>query len=161
MWSLYDYKFCCLSCWIESNYRFSFAWLDTWFQCIFSCDITKRLVWNFAWMKWCACCVMWQFYLYSLKFNTGFLYTLRNVRYILELSRNLISVGRLEKSDFFGKIGDGILKLVKDVLVSMKETRKNDVYITIGEVIKGLYSSSFLLSPITHINGTINCTFGY
>lgn len=53
----------------------------------------------------------------TLKFDTDFVYILKNVRYIPKLSRNLISVGRLEKVDFAGKIGNEILKLVKVAFV--------------------------------------------
>jgi hypothetical protein len=77
----------------------------------------------------------------NVKFDTGFVYTLKDVRYIPELSRNLISVGRLEKDDFTGKIGNGMLKMIKGALVSIKGIKKNDIYITIGEVIRDVNSS--------------------
>lgn len=51
-----------------------------------------------------------------------------------ELSINLISVGRLE--NWICKIGNGILKMKKGTLVSIKGIRKNDIYVTTGEVIR-------------------------
>lgn len=50
-------------------------------------------------------------------------------------------MGRLEKADFTGKIGNGISKLIKGALVSIKEIRKNDIYITTAEVMRGSNSS--------------------
>ncbi|KAL2491142.1 CCHC-type domain-containing protein [Abeliophyllum distichum] len=77
----------------------------------------------------------------TLKFDTGFVYTLNDVRFIPELSRNLISVGQLERIGFTGKIGNGMLKLMKGALVTCKGTRRNEIYLTTGEVIRGLDSS--------------------
>ena len=77
----------------------------------------------------------------KIKFNTGFVYVLKEVRYIPELSRNLISVGRLEKDNFTGKIENDMFKMMKGALISIKEIKKNDIYITTGEVIRGLNSS--------------------
>lgn len=71
-------------------------------------------------------------------FDIDFVYTLKDVRYILELSKNLISAEKLEKADFTSKIENGVLKLVKNALFSVKGTRKNDIYITIGKAIRGL-----------------------
>lgn len=58
------------------------------------------------------------------------------------MSRNLISLGKLEKVDFTGKIGNEVLEMVKGAVVSIKETRKNYIYITTEKVIRSLDSST-------------------
>ncbi|XP_022858084.1 uncharacterized protein LOC111379009 [Olea europaea var. sylvestris] len=63
----------------------------------------------------------------NIRFDTSFVYTLKDVRYIPELSSNLILVGRLEKNDFTDKIGNGTLKMINGALVSIKGTKKNDI----------------------------------
>ena len=49
----------------------------------------------------------------SVKLDTGYVLKLKEVRYIPEMVRNLISVGELEKSGLIGKIENGILKIIK------------------------------------------------
>ncbi|KAL2526686.1 Integrase catalytic domain-containing protein [Abeliophyllum distichum] len=55
-----------------------------------------------------------------VKFDTGFVYLLENVRHIPELSKNLISIGTLEDSKFVGKFGDGCFKISKGALLAIK-----------------------------------------
>lgn len=44
----------------------------------------------------------------DVTFDTSFVYTLKKVRYIFAMSRNIISVGRFEKAYLIGKIGHEI-----------------------------------------------------
>lgn len=52
-----------------------------------------------------------------LKFENGYTFTLRRVRYIPDLNRNLISMGNLDDTGLKGNFGDGLLKIVKGFLV--------------------------------------------
>ena len=48
-----------------------------------------------------------------VKLDTSYVLKLKDVRYILEMTRNLISLGELEKNNFTGKIENGMLKMIK------------------------------------------------
>jgi len=47
------------------------------------------------------------------------------VRYVPELSRNLISIGNLDDLGLLGKVGDGLLKVMRGSLVMFKGVKRN------------------------------------
>ncbi|PON48824.1 hypothetical protein PanWU01x14_235270 [Parasponia andersonii] len=61
----------------------------------------------------------------------------QNVRYVLELRKNLISLGMLDSIDCSVKIENGVIKVVKGTLTEMKENLSNGLYSLIGETIAG------------------------
>ncbi|KAH9648136.1 hypothetical protein KPL70_025471 [Citrus sinensis] len=57
---------------------------------------------------------------------------LRNVRYIPELKRNLISLGEVDQSGYSIKAENGELQVIKNGRVTMKGVRRNGLYILVG-----------------------------
>lgn len=60
--------------------------------------------------------------------DDGSLIVLTEVRFILEIKRNLISLGRLERKGFEFASKEGIMRVVKDGEVLMKAKRCNNLY---------------------------------
>ncbi|PON33243.1 LOW QUALITY PROTEIN: hypothetical protein TorRG33x02_355220 [Trema orientale] len=58
-----------------------------------------------------------------------------NVRYVLELRRNLILLGMLDSIGCSVKIENGVIKVVKGALTVMKGNLSNGLYSLIGETI--------------------------
>jgi len=53
---------------------------------------------------------------------------LKDVRYISQLKKNVISIGALEAQGLRGTHGEGILKIFSDSLVVLKGIRCNNLY---------------------------------
>ena len=53
---------------------------------------------------------------------------LTNVTFILELKRNLISLGTLGELGYVIKVEAGTIKILKGLLLVMKGIKKNDIY---------------------------------
>ena len=53
---------------------------------------------------------------------------LTNVRYVSKLKKNLISLGALESKGLVMIIRDGLLNVISDALLVMKDTRRNNLY---------------------------------
>ena len=58
---------------------------------------------------------------------------LTDVRHVLELKRNLISLGMLDEFDYKCKIENGIMKITKEPYVSMKGIRANGWYVLLSK----------------------------
>ncbi|KAL2251315.1 UNVERIFIED_CONTAM: Retrovirus-related Pol polyprotein from transposon TNT 1-94, partial [Sesamum indicum] len=65
----------------------------------------------------------------SLIFNDGYKMTLKNVRYVPELSHNLISCAALENEGLEGRWENGIMKIMKGSLVVFKAEKKRNLYL--------------------------------
>ncbi|KAG8376371.1 hypothetical protein BUALT_Bualt09G0056100 [Buddleja alternifolia] len=65
---------------------------------------------------------------------------LKNVRFIPELKRNLISLGVLDELGYSIKVETGILKILKGSFVLMKGVRKNGIYSLLGNTVIGSVS---------------------
>ncbi|KAL2253784.1 UNVERIFIED_CONTAM: Retrovirus-related Pol polyprotein from transposon TNT 1-94 [Sesamum indicum] len=65
----------------------------------------------------------------SLCFEEGYKMILKNVRYVPDLSHNLISCAALEEEGLEGRWGKGIMKVMKGSLVVFKAERKRNLYI--------------------------------
>lgn len=61
-----------------------------------------------------------------LKNHDGSIRTLKDVRYVPSLSKNLISLGTLEEKGFRFQSEDGVMKIISGALVVMKGVRKNN-----------------------------------
>lgn len=57
---------------------------------------------------------------------------LKQVRYVLEFKRNLISLGVIDQSGFIIKEENGELQFIKNDIVIMKKTRRNGLYVLKG-----------------------------
>ena len=67
--------------------------------------------------------------------------TLKEVKHILDLKRNLLSLGTLDKSSYNFKVENGKLTISKGVMVFMKGQKRNGLYILEGHTLKGLVGS--------------------
>lgn len=65
---------------------------------------------------------------------------LREVKYILELKKKLISLVILDKFGYSVKTKLGLLKVVKGSLTMMKGEIENDLYTLIGKIVIGVAS---------------------
>ena len=65
----------------------------------------------------------------------GIVRELKEVRYVPQLKRNLISVGALEALRLVISIRDGVLKIIKGSMVVMKAVRWNNLYYLKGSTI--------------------------
>ena len=62
---------------------------------------------------------------------------LKEVRYVPQLKRNLISVGVLETLSLVVSIKDGDLKMTKGSMVVLKAVRQNNLYYLKGSTVTG------------------------
>ncbi|KAL2243405.1 UNVERIFIED_CONTAM: Retrovirus-related Pol polyprotein from transposon TNT 1-94 [Sesamum indicum] len=65
----------------------------------------------------------------SMCFKDGYKMTLKNVRYVPDLSHNLISCAALEEDGLEGRWGKSLMKIMKGSLVVFKVERKRNLYI--------------------------------
>ena len=65
----------------------------------------------------------------------GMVRKLKEVRYVPQLKRNLISVIALKTLGLVVSIRDGVLKMIKDSMVVMKDVRRNNLYYLKGSTI--------------------------
>jgi len=73
----------------------------------------------------------------QIKMFDGMVRELKEVRYVPQLKRNLISVGTLETLGLVVSIKDGVLKMTKDSMVVLKAVRQNNFYYLKGSTITG------------------------
>ncbi|GKC18006.1 hypothetical protein Tco_1014788, partial [Tanacetum coccineum] len=90
----------------------------------------------------------------QVQMRDGSSFVLDNVRYVLELRRNLISLGTLEKDGFTVNIQSGKIKVIKGSLMVLSRTRRaNCVYTLDGQAVtmktlKGLQQQNGLVEEI-------------
>jgi len=68
----------------------------------------------------------------SIKLFDGMIRELKDVRYVPQLKKNLISVGALEAQGLRETIGEGVLEMSSDSLVVLKGIRRNNLYYVKG-----------------------------
>lgn len=73
----------------------------------------------------------------TLRMQDGRNLLLQQVRYVIELMRNLISLGTLDSNSYVIKSENGMLKVSIGSLVIMKAIRKQSLYILQGRTIVG------------------------
>jgi len=72
---------------------------------------------------------------FQIKMFDGMVRKLKEVRYVLQLKRNLISVGALKTLSLEVSIRDGVLKMTKGSMVVMKGVRRNNLYYLKGSTV--------------------------
>ena len=75
-----------------------------------------------------------------IRMYDGTLRELKEVRYILSMTKNIISVGALEVEGLRGTLREGVLKMSSGSLVVLKGIRRNNVYYLMGSEVTGLAS---------------------
>ena len=66
---------------------------------------------------------------------------LTDVRYVPKLKKNLISLGDLKSKDFVMIIRDGVLNVISDAFLVMKDTRKNNLYYYNSSIVIGVVAT--------------------
>ena len=77
-----------------------------------------------------------------IKTDDGIVQELKEVRYVPQLKRNLISVGALEALGLVISVRDGVLKMIKDSMMVMKGVRRNNLYYLKGSTVTGQVETS-------------------
>ena len=77
----------------------------------------------------------------AIKMFDGMTITLKEVRHVPDLKRNIISLGTLDESGYSFKVGNGKLTILKGVMVVMKGQKRNGFYILEGHTLQGLVGS--------------------
>ena len=71
-----------------------------------------------------------------IKMFGGIIRELKEVRCVSQLKRNLISVGALETFGLVVSIRDGVLKMIKGLMVVMKGIHRNILYYLKGSIVR-------------------------
>ena len=77
-----------------------------------------------------------------IKMDDGIVQELKEVRYVPQLKRNLISVGALKVLSLVVSIRDGVLKMTKGSMMVMKGVCWNNLYYLKGSTITGHVKTS-------------------
>ena len=77
-----------------------------------------------------------------IKMFDGIVRELKQVRYVPQLKRNLISAGTLEALGLVVSIRDGVLKMIKGSMVVMKGIRRENLYYLKGSTVTGQVETS-------------------
>ena len=72
-----------------------------------------------------------------IKMEDGIVRELKEVRYVPQLKKNLITVGILEALGLVISIRDGVLKMIKGSIVMMKGVRRDNFYYLKGSTVTG------------------------
>ena len=70
-----------------------------------------------------------------IKMEDGIVRELKEVRYVPQLKRNLISVGALEALGLVISVRDNVLKMIKGSMVVMKGVRRDNLYYLKGSTV--------------------------
>jgi len=85
-----------------------------------------------------------------VKMFDGMVRELKDVRYVPQLKKNLISVGALKALRLEISIRDGVLKMVKGSMVILKDVQRNNFYYLKGSTVIG--------QVVTSKNSDNDCT---
>ena len=70
----------------------------------------------------------------SFKMYDGVIRDLKQVRYVLDLKRNLISLGMIHQLGCSIKVENGEIQVVQNVDVIMKGIMRNGLYVLVGGI---------------------------
>ena len=79
--------------------------------------------------------------LIRLRNHDGSTRVLTDIRYVLKLKKNLISLGTLESKGYVVIIQDGVLKFISSALMVMKGTKRNNLYYYNGSIVTGVVAT--------------------
>ena len=74
-----------------------------------------------------------------IKLFDGMIRELKDVRYVPQLKKNLISVGALKVQDLRGTFEEGVLKMSSSSLVVLKGIRRNNLYYLKGSAVNEIW----------------------
>ena len=77
-----------------------------------------------------------------IKMDDGIVRELKEVRYVPQLKRNLISVGALEALGLVISVRDGVLRMIKGSMVVLKGVRRDNLYYLKGSTVTGQVETS-------------------
>jgi len=77
-----------------------------------------------------------------IKMDDGIIRELKEVRYVPQLKRNLISIGALKALGLVISVRDGVLRMMKGSMVVMKGVRRDNLYYLKGSTITGQVETS-------------------
>ena len=77
-----------------------------------------------------------------LRFSSGCVFTLKNVRHVPELHYNLLSCASLEDEGLEGKWGKGVMKIIKGCLVVFTAVKKNNLYVCHADPVSASVNAS-------------------
>jgi len=77
----------------------------------------------------------------KLKLHDGSEKIIQDVRFVPNLNRNLISLGKLDRKGYLFRGENGTLEVMKDSRIVMRGVRKHGLYSLKGEVVVGLVAS--------------------
>jgi len=83
-----------------------------------------------------------------IKMDDGIVRELKEVRNVLQLKKNLISVGALKTLGLVVSIRDGILKMTKGSMVVMTGVRRRNLYYLKGSTVTGQVKTSISLDDV-------------
>ena len=86
----------------------------------------------------------------QIRMLDGMVQELKEVRYVSQVKKNLISVGALKILDHAVSVRDGVLKITKGSIVVMKSVRRNNLYYLMGSTLQGKWRLLFLQMMIVH-----------
>jgi len=72
-----------------------------------------------------------------IKIFDGLVRKLKDVRYVPQLKKNLISIGILKALGLEISIRDGVLKMIKGSMVILKGVQRNNLYYLKGSMVTG------------------------
>nr|KYP60238.1 hypothetical protein KK1_015689 [Cajanus cajan] len=78
----------------------------------------------------------------KMKLANGAIRTLQGVKHVLDLKRNIISLGMFVKQGYRYKAKGGVLRITKGSIVLMKEKLENGLYFIQGSHLVSIWSSS-------------------
>ena len=80
----------------------------------------------------------------------GMVRELKEVRYIPQVKKNLISVGTLEVLGHAVSVRDGVLKITRGSMVVMKGVRRNNLYYLMGSMVTRRVMTSIFQVMFVH-----------
>jgi len=87
-----------------------------------------------------------------IKISDGMVRELKEVRYVPQVKKNLISVGTLKALSHGISIRDDILKMTKGSMVVLKGVRRSNLYYLMGSIVTGRVATSIFLGDVcTHV----------
>ncbi|KAK3016566.1 hypothetical protein RJ639_005827 [Escallonia herrerae] len=78
----------------------------------------------------------------QIRMHDGIVRTLTDIRHVLELRKNLISLGTFDSNGCRYRAAGGVMRIMKGVLVVMKGLKQNNLYLLQGSTVTGAASTS-------------------